>query len=367
MLLKYSEIIAKIHQLDPIQYCLTRNYTDGSVTKLSPYISRGLVNIETIIQIVLEKYSYNEAKKLIQELCWREYFQRVFQEKKRQIFKDLQINNEINKVFLIPKSILYARTEIEQIDSGIRELYQVGYIHNHVRMYIASICCNIANVDWLLPSKWMYYHLLDGDIASNTLSWQWVAGTFSKKKYYVNQENINKYTKSSQNQTFLDKNYDNFPFEYIPEKLKEFCELKLETMLDNYLVKKNIIESVDPSRPILIYNSYNIDPLWHKDKNYNRVLLLEPDHFKEFPIKESVVDFIVSLAKANINNLVVLVMNLKELREKFSNTRIIFKEHPLFDHYTGEKEEREWFATDVKGFYPSFFSFWKKIEKKLFL
>ena len=72
-------------------------------------------------------------------------------------------------------------------------------------MYIASIVCNIAKSHWKLPSKWFYYYLLDGDLASNNLSWQWVCGANSSKKYYANQENINKFCFTKQKNTFLDK------------------------------------------------------------------------------------------------------------------------------------------------------------------
>ena len=85
-----------------------------------------------------------------------------------------------------------------------------------MRMYIASVCCNISNSHWLHPSKWMYYNLLDGDLASNNLSWQWVAGSFSNKKYYANQENINKFFQSSQKNTFLDIDYSEFKNLTIP-------------------------------------------------------------------------------------------------------------------------------------------------------
>ena len=75
-------------------------------------------------------------------------------------------------------------------------------------MYIASLVTNIAKTAWLKPAKWMYYHLLDGDWGSNALSWQWVAGTNSNRKYYMNQDNINKYTKTNQKNTIIDTSYD---------------------------------------------------------------------------------------------------------------------------------------------------------------
>ena len=79
----------------------------------------------------------------------------------------------------MPKAVVEANTTIDAIDEAINELYQNGYMHNHMRMYLASLCCNIAKCHWKHPAKWMYFYLLDGDLASNTLSWQWVAGSNS--------------------------------------------------------------------------------------------------------------------------------------------------------------------------------------------
>ena len=102
-------------------------------------------------------------------------------------------------------------------------------MHNHLRMYTAAICCNIGQYHWLQPAKWMYYHLLDGDWGSNALSWQWVAGTNSHKKYIANQENINKYCFTKDENTFLDKSYAELSaFEKIPLEIKDEMDLFLQ-------------------------------------------------------------------------------------------------------------------------------------------
>ena len=123
------------------------------------------------------------------------------------------------------QAIIEAETGIEAVDQAIIELYQTGYMHNHMRMYVASICCNIANSHWLQPAKWMYSHLLDGDLASNQLSWQWIAGSFSNKKYFANQDNINTYFRSTQKGTFLDVDYDHFNVIKTPQALTETMKL----------------------------------------------------------------------------------------------------------------------------------------------
>ena len=119
------------------------------------------------------------------------------------------------------KPFYRAQTGIEALDQALLEFYDTGYVHNHMRMYLASVACNIGQSHWKVPAQWMYYHLLDADWASNALSWQWVAGSNSHKKYYANQQNINRYFFSEQKNTFLDVPYEQFEHMEIPEVLAE--------------------------------------------------------------------------------------------------------------------------------------------------
>ena len=128
----------------------------------------------------------------------------------------------------LSKAIVDAKTGITAIDKSILKLYDIGYMHNHLRLYVASIACNIAQSHWMLPAKWMYYYLLDADWASNSLSWQWVAGSNSNKKYFANQQNINKYCFTNQTDTFLDFDYVEFQKFEIPEILKQICCISLK-------------------------------------------------------------------------------------------------------------------------------------------
>mgnify|MGYP002630685828 CR=1 FL=1 len=79
------------------------------------------------------------------------------------------------------------------LDAFIRELTHTGYVHNHARMYLASYVVHFRRIKWQVGAKWFLQHLLDGDLASNNLSWQWVASTFSHKPYIFNLENVDKY------------------------------------------------------------------------------------------------------------------------------------------------------------------------------
>lgn len=357
----YSSILDRIENIDPIRYCKTRNFIDGDVTYLSPYISRGVISVKQVKEIVLKKsYKTYQVEKFLQELAWREYFQRVWQAKVtaaiHQSLKHEQV--DVTHTQMI-SSIANATTGIEAIDEQINKLYETGYMHNHARMYTAAVVCNIGKAHWLQPAKWMYYHLLDGDLASNNCSWQWVAGAFSSKKYYCNQENINKYCNSQQRSTFLDKSYEELPEMAIPDALKETTTLSLHTELP----KADTI-TIDPSKPVLIYNSYNLDPNWRKEDDANRILLLEPSHFANYPVSAKVLQFILDLSQ-NIEGIQLFVGEFDELLQRIGNAPTISKEHPTFEHYTGAKDSRDWMFPQVTGYFNSFFSYWKKCERHL--
>lgn len=356
----YPEILAQLDHTDPVKYAADRNYIDGAVSYLSPYISRGVISTKQVLDSLLAKgYNLDQMEKFIQELAWREYFQRVWQQLGDDIFDDIRRSNTGTRHRQLPAALLNAKTGIHAIDKGITDLYETGYMHNHLRMYTASIACNIGNAYWEMPSKWMYYHLLDGDIASNTCSWQWVAGSFSSKQYFCNQENINKYTRSQQSYSYLDKTYQELPLMNVPGELTATTAIQLTTALP-----ANTTPVIDPSLPILLYNSYNLDPLWKKDINANRILLLAPSHFKQFPVSDKVIAFILSLAK-NIEGIQVFTGEISDIPFINKVPAILSKEHPAFTHYPGQKEARDWMFPEVTGFYNSFFGFWKICERIL--
>ena len=357
---EYKQILKRIDIIEPINYASTRNYVNGAVTHLSPYISRGVISPYQIFQSLASKsYQWSEVKSIIQQLAWREYFQRVWQVKKDNINFDLKQPQTHVVHKMLPIAVSNPATSIEAIDSAIKNLYHTGYMHNHIRLYVASIACNIGQAHWLLPAQWMYYHLLDADWASNACSWQWVCGTFSSKKYFANQENINKYCNSNQTGTFLDTDYEALPVLPIPMKLVEVNNQKLITLLPQ---AKPI--NIDLAKPILIYNSYNIDPEWRKNEIANRILLLEPSHFEKYPMGSKTIDFILALSK-NIEGIQVVVSEFADFRKQFTFNKIIYKEHPLFNHYQGTCDSRVWMCEDVNGYFPSFFNYWKRCEPYL--
>jgi deoxyribodipyrimidine photo-lyase len=294
----------------------------------------------------------------LQELAWREYYQRVWQVKKEELFADLKQPQPDFLHHQIPAAIVDASTGIKVIDDQINSFYSTGYLHNHIRMYVAAMVCNNAKSHWLTPAKWMYYHLLDGDLASNSCSWQWVAGSFSSKKYYCNQENINKYTSTNQEQTFLDDSYEHIATMPVPNALEAITTIDLKTNLP-----QTEVPIIDTSKPTLLYNSYNLDPLWRATENVNRVLLLEPSHFIKYPVSENVLTFIIALSK-NIDGIIIYAGEVDALIKQYEGLTVsnafISKEHPAFEYYPGIKDSRDWMFPNTEGYYPSFFGFWKK-------
>ncbi|MDX1446712.1 FAD-binding domain-containing protein, partial [Lishizhenia sp.] len=258
----------------------------------------------------------------------------------------------------MPTAILDAQTGISALDEALNTLKTTGYMHNHMRMYVASIVCNIAKTDWKVGADWMYSQLLDGDLASNHLSWQWVAGTNSNKKYYANQNNINTYFGTNDRGTFLDKTYEELPEMEIPDVLQARREYSIQTDLN--AIKSDEIHTYTNS---LIHTYYNIDLEVIKTTTAQHILLLEPKLFRAHPVTNNCLEFVINLAK-NIQGIKIFVGEFDNLLTLLGEENIIYKEHPTNQHFKGKKMERDWMTT-VKGDFPSFFKFWNKAKKEL--
>jgi deoxyribodipyrimidine photo-lyase len=401
MNITYAALLDQIKAYQPGKYNTTRNYTNGAVTNWSPYISRGLLSPVLVMEQLKTKYNKQEWIGFMQQMAWREYFQRVWQFKGNLILEDLKSSQSKVVLAALPNPISAGKTGIQALDNAIHRLYEDGMMHNHVRMYISMLHSNIFKAAWLPGAKWMYANLLDHDPAANFLSWQWVAGTFSSKQYVANQENINKYTNTKQAGTFLDTEYEYLQTSIFddsntiqskrlvnwPHPLDQKFEIDVATILKNIekINQSSIFDNktILPNQPYCIYNSFNLDPLWHADASMNRILLLEPNHFEQFPVTEKVLQFIVDLAIINIPGLQIFIGNFEELFQQIqtiiisknninksiesqeSKTIIYFKEHPTTQHYQGIQEKRDWLFPEVNGYYSSFFGYWKKCERYL--
>jgi deoxyribodipyrimidine photo-lyase len=354
-------ILERIEHIDPAGYGKSRNYLSGAVTRLSPYIARGVITLPQVVETIIHRHPMEKSLPLIQQLAWREYFQRVWWKEKDNLHKDIRQPQTLVTHHELPRAIAEANTGVEVMDAAIRDLMHTGYLHNHARLYLAMISCNIARAHWSTPARWMYYHLLDGDIASNTLSWQWVAGSFSAKKYYANQDNINKYSGTNQLNTFLSKSYEELMVMPVPDQLQATLVPDLHTTLPN-------TESLqlDPSLPLLLYHSYQIDPEWFSGREANRVLVLEPSHFKQHPVSPAVMQFILELAKEHIPGIQIYVGEAKDIPSLHDFPSIHFKDHPIAHHFPGQATAPTWLFPDADYTGQGFFGYWKKCEKALY-
>ena len=161
--------------------------------------TRGVLSLAEVRDYALQQVDREkDAEKFVNELGWRDYWQRLYDQLGEGIWDDQepyktgfyaeQYADEL------PEDIKNGETGMACIDGFSKELRETGYLHNHVRMYFASYIVHWRRVKWQAGAKWFLTHLVDGDPASNNMSWQWVASTFSHKTYIFNRENLEKYT-----------------------------------------------------------------------------------------------------------------------------------------------------------------------------
>ena len=185
------------------EYAGTRNYDYGpmrreNVSMLSPWIRIRMLSEWQILSAVLQIHSCSSASKFIDEVCWRTYW-KGWLELRPLVWEDyiseLALDRERWKEDVHYTQIITARSGIAAMDAWTSELIETGYLHNHTRMWYASIWIHTLKLPWTLGADFFLRHLLDGDAASNTLSWRWVAGLHTKGKVYLAQEsNIHKFT-----------------------------------------------------------------------------------------------------------------------------------------------------------------------------
>lgn len=191
---------ARLHRLGyGRDYEATRNYLDGPVSRLSAYIRHGVLSLAEVRDYAIDKERLPEdAEKFVNELAWRDYWQRIYADIGEGIWRDIEPykTGKIPEEYAdkLPTDIEDADTGLACIDALIKQLYQTGYLHNHARMWIAAYVVHWRRMKWQVGARWFLSHLLDGDPASNNLSWQWIASTFSGKPYVFNRENVEKFS-----------------------------------------------------------------------------------------------------------------------------------------------------------------------------
>ena len=189
----------RIKAVRPAAYARTRNALDGAVSSLSPYITHGFVSLSDVLSGVASHQTIGVQDKFVFELGWRAFFRHVWQHRGNTILRSLHEGPLPDHAYAreLPTDIRQGCTGVPVIDEAVRTLYATGTLHNHARMWLASYVVHVRKVHWRAGADWLYGHLLDGDLASNHLSWQWVAGTGSSKPYLFNAENVARYAPAS--------------------------------------------------------------------------------------------------------------------------------------------------------------------------
>ncbi len=204
--------LARIAAVRPADYARSRNAIDGAVTQLSPYITHGLVTLPEVLAGVASRHRLDVQHKFVFELGWREFFRHVWAHRGDGILQSLHRGPLPDDAYAeeLPADIRQARTGVPAIDVAVRTLYATGTLHNHARMWLASYVVHLRKVHWRAGADWLYAHLLDGDLASNHLSWQWVAGTGSSKPYLFNADNVARYAPAPWHSggSVIDRSYD---------------------------------------------------------------------------------------------------------------------------------------------------------------
>ena len=368
--IKYDEILEKINQINPIQYAKTRNFLDGNVSRLSPYFTHGVISLRQVADVVLGKYGFLKSEKFLMELAWREYYLRVWENKGDAIFENLLVDSAQNywdKIQFktgIPEVLETAQTGIVALDQEINNLKNIGYMHNHARMWLAGTVTNIAHYNWVDSAKWLYYYLLDGDLASNTLSWQWVAGTCRNRVYFANQENVNKYSGTTQLNTFLDKTYEELEKSETPENFLKLEEFDLKTNL-NLFAGIKVSELNLTTKEVLLFHPWMLNNKWKEGSEMSKILLVEPSVFQKNPVSDLRIKFILEMAK-QIQNLQIVVGEVAELpkdKKYFSITNPIISQWKSLESDI-VLEEPEYLFPEVSGYFANFFGYYKSCLKK---
>lgn len=187
----------KAELIDPAAYSRNRNYLKGAVSGLSPYIRHGVMSPAELADQLAVSYPSALRARFVQQLAWRDYFHRVHQAQSSAVWQDREAYktgfSAQDYADHLPEDILQAQTGVRLVDQLIEQLLNQGYLHNHARLYLASYIVHWRRIKWQAGAAWFLSHLLDGDIASNNYSWQWVASTFSAKPYIFNLDNVKRF------------------------------------------------------------------------------------------------------------------------------------------------------------------------------
>ena len=260
-------------------YNFKRNFDLGpkkreNVSCLSPYITHRLINEYETVKIVLKKYPYQKVEKYIQEVFWRVYWKGWLELRPKvwtDFVEDLKIIEDDEKL----DQAKNGETEIDCFNDWVKELKEFNYLHNHTRMWFASIWIFTLKLPWQKGAEFFLRHLYDGDAASNTLGWRWVAGIQTKGKNYVAQSwNIEKFTNNRYQKIKLNDNA-------VPLVDKREYNLNQIENTDNNLSSKNLI---------FFENDLNLEK-FNLDKYQNIYSILLDNEHRKIKLDGKVLEF----------------------------------------------------------------------------
>ena len=238
------EKLNKFVEQNLFEYSRLRNFDYGpgnrsNISCLSPYITHGVISELEVIKKSLNKFSFSKNEKFIQEVLWRIYWKGWLELRPNvwiDYIKELKKIREEFKNNSDYKNAIEGNTNIECFNEWINELKENNYLHNHARMWFASIWIFTLDLPWQLGAAFFMKHLYDGDAAANTLGWRWVAGIQTKGKNYLASEwNIKKFTNNRFNNIKLNEN--------APPKInnRTYSASKLEFNNPPNLEEKNLL------------------------------------------------------------------------------------------------------------------------------
>ena len=267
-------------------YTKLRNFDFGpnkrsNTSCLSPYITHGIINEKEVISKSLGKFSFSKNEKFIQEVLWRTYW-KGWLELRPNVWTDYLVSlNNIREKFVNNKKYLNAiegNTNIECFNEWVKELKENNYLHNHTRMWFASIWIFTLNLPWQLGAEFFMQHLYDGDAASNTLGWRWVAGVQTQGKHYLASEwNIKKFTNNRFNNIKLNEN--------APPKVSEKTYS---------IVKQNFAnpQDIDSENLLIFENNLSFEITDFKDSKFKKIYLVSnKNENRSIKLSDKVIEF----------------------------------------------------------------------------
>ena len=299
-------------------YSKLRNFDFGTsnrsnVSCLSPYITHGVINELEVIDKSLKRFSFSKSEKFIQEVLWRVYW-KGWLELRPNVWSDYLIDlDKIKSEFKSNQNYLNAiegKTNVDCFNQWVIELKENNYLHNHTRMWFASIWIFTLELPWQLGAEFFMQHLYDGDPASNTLGWRWVAGVQTQGKHYLASEwNINKFTNNRFKNIKLNEN--------APPVFSD----------KNYSVsKKNFLNSeILEDKTLLIFeNNLTFEFSDFKEHNFKKILLVSNETNRTIKLSEKVLRFKANLLKdqkirleeKSINCETISINDLKNITEE---------------------------------------------------